>query len=93
MLVGGAVTARAVLTAVDITERYRSFRTGRPEAWAAVSRDGIWHYRREESPGTPWLVEHLPTGEIALMSGTLRAARIATADGSALAAANARGRQ
>ena len=76
---------RRELTPVDITERYRSFRSGRLENWSARSLDGIWAYRRLEMSGTPWSVEHLPTGTEGNWYGSLPAARAATADGSALA--------
>jgi hypothetical protein len=77
------MTRRRILTPVTITERYRSTRTGKLEIWAAKSDDGLWFYKREESAGTPWVVEHIPTGGW-LYSGTLSAGRAATADGSAL---------
>lgn len=76
---------RRVLTPVDVTSRYPSFRTGRMENWSAVSRDGVWKYSRVEISGTPWAVIHVPTGIEADWYGTLTAARAATADGSALA--------
>jgi hypothetical protein len=77
---------RRTLTAVDITRRHPSFRTGRTENWGAVSRDGEWRYERLEISGTPWAVVHAPTGTEGDWYGTLTAARAATADGSALAA-------
>jgi len=76
------MTTRRTLTPVNITEKYPSFRTGRLEIWAAESRDGIWSFKRDESPGTPWIAEHLPTGGTAWY-GTLTAARAATAGGDA----------
>jgi hypothetical protein len=69
-----------------VTARYPSFRSGRVENWEAVSADGTWKYRRLEISGTPWEVEHVPTGVVGDWYGTLTAARAATADGSALAA-------
>ncbi len=77
---------RRTLTPVDVTHRYRSFRTGRLENWGAMSADGVWHYRRLEMTGTPWSVEHMPTGIEGNWYGSLPAARAATADGTALAA-------
>lgn len=77
---------RRTLTPADVTRRYRSFRAGRLENWAAVSRDGVWKYERSEISGTPWAVIHVPSGIEADWYGTLTAARAATADGSALAA-------
>lgn len=76
---------RRTLTPADVTRRYRSFSGGRLEAWEARSRDGAWAYRRIEISGTPWEIEHLPTGTEGGWYGTLTAARAATADGSALA--------
>ena len=76
---------RSALTPVTVTARHRNWRTGRLETWAAVSADGTWAYVREDAPGTPWLVEHAPTGQVALLAGTLTAARAATADGTAFA--------
>ena len=70
---------KLALTPVNITERARSFRTGRLEMWAAESRDGRWFYKREESTGTPWIAEDRETGELHWF-GTLRAARYATAN-------------
>lgn len=81
-----ATKTRPNLTPADVTKRFPSFRSGRLEAWEAVSRDGVWRYDRLEGvPGTPWLVVHLPTGTEGNWHGTLTAARRATADGSALA--------
>jgi hypothetical protein len=77
---------RRVLTPVTVTARYRSFRSGRLENWAAVSDDGMWEYKRLEISGTPWAVVHVPTGLEAGWCGTLTAARGMTADGAALAA-------
>jgi hypothetical protein len=74
---------RRTLTPVTITERYPSFRTRKLETWAAKSDDGLWFYKREESPGTPWIVEHVPTGDW-FLAGTLSEGRAATADGRAL---------
>lgn len=80
-----AAKARRVLTPVDVTQRFPSFRTGGPENWKAVSRDGAWVYRRLEISGTPWEVEHASSGTEAGWYGSLPDARAATADGSALA--------
>lgn len=76
---------RRTLTPVDITARYPSFRGRRVENWSAVSRDGVWKYERLEISGTPWEVEHVPSGLAGDWYGTLTNARAATADGSALA--------
>lgn len=67
-------------------------RTGHPghgpghrELWGAVSSDRTWRYSRQDEPGTPWTVERWDRSvsdyrEVAAGFGTLRAARIATAD-------------
>lgn len=73
------------LTPADVTARYPAFRSGRLEAWEAVSRDGVWRYERIEVSGTPWSVIHIPTGIDAGWHGTLTAAREMTANGTALA--------
>jgi hypothetical protein len=75
---------RRELTPADVTQRMPPFGGGRPQAWQARSRDGIWRYDRLEISGTPWLVVHLPTSTEGSWHGTLSAARQATADGSAL---------
>ena len=33
----------------------------RRECWGARTADGIWDFEREDSPGTPWLVYHVPS--------------------------------
>lgn len=80
-----ATKTRRILTPADVTKRFRPFSGGRPQAWQAASRDGIWRYDRLEISGTPWLIVHLPTETEGPWYGTLTAAREATADGSALA--------
>lgn len=75
---------RRVLTPVDITARFPSFRSGRLENWSAKSRDGVWTFERLEISGTPWSVKHVPSGIEGNWHGTLTAAREATANGSAL---------
>lgn len=57
----------------------------RMETWEATSADGVWTFIREESPGTPWVSRHNPTGRVGGMAGTLRLARIAAAAGWTLA--------
>ncbi len=56
----------APMTKLDPTKtlRYRNLRSGRPEIWEATSADGQWCYAREEEPGTPWHVLHIPSGEV-----------------------------
>ncbi|MEU3455599.1 hypothetical protein ABZ671_18660 [Micromonospora sp. NPDC006766] len=51
--------------------------------YLAESVDGLWGYRWDETPGTPWCVEYRPTGQL-LFFASLRAARIATAAGDAM---------
>jgi hypothetical protein len=75
---------RRTLTPVDITASSPAFRSGRTEARAAKSLDGVWAYLRIEIGGTPWEVQHLPSGTAGDWYGTLDDARAATADGSAL---------
>ena len=71
--------SRRVLTPLDIsTIGYWLTGSGRQKC-SADSADGIWHYRREESTGTPWLAEHVPSGTIPVREGTLDDAREATA--------------
>lgn len=77
--------APAGLVAVTITERHRNPRTGRMEAWAAVSRDGSWTFDRIEDGSSPWEARAKDHSGFVLY-GTLLAARRAAADGSALAA-------
>jgi hypothetical protein len=76
---------RRTLTPVTGITRYPSLRSGRLEAWSAVSADGVWKYERLETVGTPWAVIHVPSGIEADWAGTLTAAREMTANGSALA--------
>jgi hypothetical protein len=76
---------RRILTPVDITARFPSFRSGRLENWSAKSRDGVWTFERLEIAGTPWSIRHVPSGIEADWCGTLPAAREMTANGSALA--------
>lgn len=76
---------RRELTPADVTQRFRPFNGGRPQAWQAASRDGVWRYDRLEISGTPWMAVHLPTGTEGDWYGTLTSARGATANGSALA--------
>lgn len=71
------------LTPIRIVEQATNLRTGRAEIWEAVSEDGVWAYKREEGPGTPWVVIHVPTDRWTFYSSLLKARR-ATADGSAL---------
>ena len=57
----------------------------------AQTGDGLWAFEREDSPGTPWLVYHLPScrdGSYAMpvhLTGTLRACREYVAAGHAQA--------
>jgi hypothetical protein len=75
-----------VLTPVTATAAYRTGRSGRREAWGAVSADGVWSYERLEVATTPWEITHVPTGRVVpLWYSSLPNARAATADGTALA--------
>jgi hypothetical protein len=82
---------RRELAPVDITERYRSSRTGRLENWAARTRDGEWAFQREEDTRTDWLVYHQPSVADeswtvpVMICGTLRACQSAVAEGWAAA--------
>ncbi len=53
------------------------------ECWAAVTTDGLWDLEREDSPGTPWIVAHRPTGIAVSLRGNLRACRAYIAAGHA----------
>jgi hypothetical protein len=59
--------------------------TERAECWEAVTTDGLWIFEREESPGTPWIVRHKPTGEFVDLRSTLRDCRWYVAAGHAQA--------
>ena len=81
------------LTPVDVIRRPNP-RNGQLEAQAAKSRDGIWAYERIETPGDPWTATHMPSGtEVPVLYGTLRDARTATANGTALRAVGQAGAQ
>ena len=75
------------LVPIRKTDFHPNLRTGRLECWGAVTTDGEWSFQREESPGTPWLVRHLPSVadrsyELPVsMQGTLRACRLAVGRG------------
>lgn len=86
---GYFVSVSQPTTPVRITRRHPSIRTGRLEAWEAVSVDGDYTYVRIEDTGTPWAVEHVPTRTDCGLWPSLPKARRATAGGSALAAARA----
>jgi hypothetical protein len=73
-----------VLTPVTITATYPTGRSGRREAWAAKSDDGLWTYHRLEMSTSPWATEHVSSGLEADWQSTLDDARAATADGTAL---------
>jgi hypothetical protein len=60
-------------------------RTPRRELWGARSADGVWLYHREDSPGTPWTVVHVPTSRAVHFESSLDQARMGTADGRILA--------
>lgn len=56
--------ARRALTALDPNTlvRRRPLNGGAAQIRDAVSADGVWRYHRVEMVGTPWRVEHLPSG-------------------------------
>jgi hypothetical protein len=65
---------------------YRPGRRGGQERWGAVSLDREWAFIREESAGTHWHIEHLPTERILTFAATkIATARKMTADGTARA--------
>lgn len=79
---------------VEVTAEYRRPRSGRLEAWAARTTDGVWLFEREETAGTPWTLVHVPTRDAyptlpiladAGLYGTLADAAAAAGDGRALA--------
>jgi hypothetical protein len=73
---------RTALTPITNVIRYPNLR-GRMEIWSAVSTDGVWEYERDEVPGTPWAVRHVPTDRW-YYEPSLPKARAATASGAAL---------
>lgn len=72
------------MTRVRITVRRPSLPSGRMEAWGAASIDGNWTYTRVEDDGTPWSVDHIPSGTDCGLFGSLDKAKRTTFDGSAL---------
>ena len=71
-----AKTEHAVTLSRAATPRAR-------EVWAAHTVDGVWEIRRQDEPGTPWLVRRIADGAEGGTHGTLRAARAAIAAGHA----------
>ena len=55
----------------------------RKECWGATSTCGTWKYDREDAPGTPWTITHIPTGRT-LAATSLLAARRWTGSGNAV---------
>jgi hypothetical protein len=43
-------------------QRAGNLRTGTIQAWGGSTADGLWRWRRIETPSTPWELTHLPTG-------------------------------
>jgi hypothetical protein len=85
-------TALAPIVKTRFAQRItRNGLTKSRECWAAETTDGLWDFEREDSPGTPWLVYHLPScrdGSYAMpvhLTGTLRACREYVAAGHAQA--------
>jgi len=75
---------RTPLAPVVKTRVLRS-RGGTVQCWGAETLDGTWAFSREESPGTPWLVIHKPTGLLVDTAGTLADCRAYAASGGAQA--------
>lgn len=76
------------MTPIVITRTAGRLSTTRPgtrvshrEIWEARSTDGTWTYVRLEEPGTPWRVEHAPTGYVDYFSSLPRARRWTASDG------------
>ena len=56
------------------------------QCWGARTTDGLWGFDREDMPGTPWSVTHLPTGTVTdRYVGTLDDCRAYVASGGAQA--------
>lgn len=50
----------------------RRTRSGtRLECFEAVTTDGEWAFERADLPGTPWIIRHVPTGEVVDWRGYL----------------------
>jgi hypothetical protein len=61
-------------------------RSGRRECWSATTADKEWFFERQEAPGTPWTVIHLPTKTIVdYCIGTLTQCRAYVGSGAAAA--------
>jgi hypothetical protein len=61
---------------ITVTKHFaHNIRTNHRECWSATSTDGVWTFSREETPGTPWIVRHNPTGWIGWF-GSLPKARV-----------------
>ena len=73
------------LAAVEKT-RMLPTRGGGVQCWSAKTTDGTWGMDREDEPGTPWAVTHLPTGIVTdRYVGTLTDCRAYVASGQATA--------
>lgn len=84
-MAGRSVPLAPVVKTAMLPRLTRAGRTGL-ECWRAETTDGVWVIGREESPGTPWITVHKPTGIAVGLDGTLRAARACIAAGHAAAA-------
>jgi hypothetical protein len=84
---GVTVEVAQQMTLLDPTKTVRrANRRGQLQVWEATSADGKWLYLRGDETGTPWHLEHLPTGRVVLFAAaTLTGARRCTASGWALA--------
>lgn len=80
---------RSTLPKIVVTERVPSIVGGEAgkltvsEVWAARTLDGVWEMRREDRPGTPWVLLRVADKRSGGTYGTLRACRVAIADGTA----------
>ena len=74
------------MTTVQLPKITKSFastlRNGKSvrECWEARTTDGVWAITRQDDPGTPWTITHIPTGTwVEGGFGTLRQALVAIA--------------
>ena len=78
--------APAVPLAEVVKTRVLPTRGAGLQCWGARTTDGLWGFDREDMPGTPWSVTHLPTGTVVdRCVGTLDDCRAYVASGGAQA--------
>lgn len=78
--------APAVPLAPVIRTRFLLTLGGARQCWGAVTTDALWDFEREDEPGTPWSVTHVPTGIVVdRYAGTLTDCRAYVASGQAQA--------